>query len=177
MPNFAITPASLHRLRHRLEALAPGAAAEILQDAGFLTGGALAERWRNRVAERTGLLDAGLLDARWFGPLLDELCVQLGWGSLTVVPLGDVAVLLEAGAWAEAEPGASRHPGCHFSSGVLAAFLTAQAGTAIGVLEVECRSKGDEACRFIAGAAETLGAVYDLLSAGGDWRDALPAEG
>lgn len=176
MPNFAITPTSLHRLRHRLEALAPGAAAEILQDAGFVTGEALAQRWRNRVAERTGLLDAGALDARWFGPLLDELCVQLGWGSLTVVPLGDAAVLLEAGAWAEAEPGATRHPGCHFSSGVLAAFLTAEAGAPIGVLEVECRSTGAEACRFVAGSAETLGGVYDLIAAGGDWRAALPTE-
>jgi hypothetical protein len=148
----------------------------VLQDAGFATGEALFDRWRNRVAERTGLDDATGLDARWFGPFLDELCVDLGWGSITVTALGEQALLLEAGDWAESEPGTSEHPACHFSCGCFAAFLTAQAGAPLAVLEVECRSRNDDACRFLAGSAETLAAVYDLLAAGGSWREAFPVE-
>lgn len=173
MPDFAIAPASLHRIRRRLQATGAGAAAEILQEAGFATGEALFERWRNRVAERTGLDDAGQLDHRWFGPLLDELCVGLGWGSLSVTAIGHHALLLEAGDWAEAEPGSSHHPACHFSAGCFAAFLTAQAGAPLAVLEVECRSRGDDVCRFLAGSAATLAASYDLLAAGRPWRDAF----
>ncbi len=179
MPDFSIAPESLRRLRLRLEAVGPGVAADVLQDAGFATGEALFDRWRNRVAERTGLDDAGRLDARWFPPLFDELCVALGWGSITVTPVGDRAVLLEAGDWAEAAPATATHPGCHFTCGCFAAFFTAQAGAPLAVLEVECRSRGDDACRFLAGSTETLQAVYDLLAADRPWyeafgRDELP---
>ncbi len=176
MPIFAIAPTSLHRLRHRLDASGEGVAARLLQEAGFATGEAFFERWRNRVAERTGLDDARRLDVRWFGPLLDELCIDLGWGSLTATLLGSRALLLEAGEWAEAEPGGAAHPACHFSCGCLAAFLTAQAGAPIGVLEVECRSRGDDACRFLAGSSASLAVVYDLLAAARSWREAYAAE-
>ena len=177
MPSFAIAPQSLHRLRHRLEAASASTAADILQDAGFATGEALFDRWRNRVAEHTGLDDASRLDVRWFGPLLDEVCVGLGWGSLTVTPIGELAVMLEGGQWAEAEPGSSEHPACHFTCGLLAAFLTAQAGAPMSVLEVECRSRGDVACRFLAGSTAMLATVYDVLAAGRPWREAFdPAQ-
>lgn len=173
MPDVSIAPASLHRLRRRLEQYGAGEGAAILHDAGFATGESLAAAWRSRVAERTGLDDPAALDARWFGPLLDELCVTMGWGSLTVTALGDAALLLESGDWAEADPHGGTGSGCHFTCGCLAAFLTAQAGDPIGVLEVECRTGGHDACRFLAGAETTLGVVVDLLAAGGDWRAAF----
>jgi hypothetical protein len=175
MPDVSIAPASLHRLRRRLERYGAGEGAAILHDAGFATGESLSAAWRNRVAERTGLGDPSALDTRWFGPLLDELCVTLGWGSLSVTPLGDTALLLESGDWAEADPHGGAAAGCHFTCGCLAAFLTAQAGSALGVLEVECRTAGHDACRFLAGAEATLGMVVDLLAAGGDWRMAFVA--
>jgi len=175
MPDVSIAPASLHRLRRRLERHSGGEGVAILHDAGFATGESLAAAWQTRVAERTGLQDPAALDARWFGPLLDELCVTLGWGSLSVTPLGDAALLLESGDWAEAEPHGGSGSGCHFTCGCLAAFLTAQAGSPIGVLEVECRTAGHDACRFLAGAEATLGVVVDLLAAGGDWRAAFDA--
>lgn len=171
MPVFAIAPASLHRLRRRLERLGPVEAAAILHDAGFATGEALAATWQRRVADRTGLADAGALDTRWFGPLLDELCVVLGWGSLTVSVPGPSALMLESGDWAEAEPAAHGAPSCHFTSGCLAAFLTIQAGAPIGVLEVECRTAGHDTCTFIAAAGPTLAAIVDLQAAGGNWRE------
>ena len=90
--------------------------------------------------------------------------------------MGSRALLLEAGEWSEAEPGGAAHPACHFSCGCLAAFLTAQAGAPIGVLEVECRSRGDDACRFLAGSSASLAVVYDLLAAARSWREAYAAE-
>ena len=74
MFSFAIAPASLHRLRRRLLAAGPGIAAEIMQDAGFATGEALDAAWTAQVAERTGVVDTGGLDADWFGPMLAEVC-------------------------------------------------------------------------------------------------------
>jgi hypothetical protein len=177
MITFSIAPASLHRLRRRLLAAGPGVAATILQDAGLATGESLSAAWRARVAERTGVDDAGQLDAAWFGPLLGELCSGLGWGRLVTAPIGNRALLLTSGDWAEAEPATAEYPGCYFSCGCLAAFLTAQAGAPLAVLEVECRSSGSSDCCFLAGSAETLAAVYDLVAAGRNWRDAfLPEE-
>lgn len=173
MITFSIAPASLHRLRRRLLAAGPGVAAAMLQDAGFATGEALAIAWRERVADRTGVADAGQLDAGWFGPLLGEFCSSLGWGTLTAAPLGERALLFSSADWAEAEPASAEHPGCYFTCGCFAAFLTAQAGAPLAVLEVECRSSGAGECRFLAGSAETLALVYDVVAAGRDWREAF----
>jgi V4R domain len=177
MISFSIAPTSLHRLRRRLLAAGPGVAAEILQDAGFATGQELFTEWCVRVTARTGIDDAGRLDVIWFGPLLAEVWGRLGWGTLTVTAVADRALLLSSHDAAEAESRSSQHPGCYFTCGCLAAFLTAQAGTALAVLEVECRSSGGDRCRFLAGSSETLAAVYDLIAAGGNWREAfLPNE-
>jgi hypothetical protein len=176
MISFTIAAASLHRLRRRLLAAGPGTAAAILQDAGFATGESLSAMWRARVTERTGVDDAGELDADWFGPLLGELCGNLGWGTLTADAVADRALLLRSGDWAEAEPDTAEHPGCYFSCGCLAAFLTAQAGAPLAVLEVECRSCGHAKCLFLAGSAETLAAVYDLVAAGRNWREAFASD-
>jgi hypothetical protein len=173
MDTFAIAPASLHRLSRELRAVGGTAAARILHEAGFASGDTMTAAWRNRVAEETGLDEAAALDTRWFGPMLDRLCVDLGWGSLSVSDLGGEAVLLESGDWAEAAADSATLPSCHFTAGALAAFLTGQAGAPIAVLEVECRSAGAEACRFLAGSSETLAVAWDLLAAGRDWREAL----
>jgi hypothetical protein len=173
MITFSIAPASLHRLRRRLLAAGPGVASAILQDAGFATGESLSTIWRARVTERTGVDDAGQLDAEWFGPLLGELCRGLGWGTLVTAPIADRALILASDDWAEAEPASAEYPGCYFTCGCLAAFLTAQAGVPLAVLEVECRSSGATHCRFLAGSGETLAAVYDLVAAGRNWREAF----
>lgn len=146
-----------------------------MQDAGFVTGEALVDEWRERLHGRTGLSNAAGLDARWFGPLFGEVCTAIGWGALDVEAIGEQAILFRATDWYEAEPDSTEHPGCYFTCGCLAAFLTAQAGAPIAILEVECRSCGDTECRFLAGSAETLAAVYDIVAAGGAWRAAFEA--
>jgi len=47
------------------------------------------------------------------------------------------------------------------------------AGEYVAVMEIECRSRGDERCRFLAGSAETLQAVYEGVSDGRDYRNVL----
>ncbi len=173
MPSFAIAPASLHRLRRRLQVADPQTTAALLQDAGFVTGDLLAQRWRDLVRRRTGLDEVAHLDREWFAPLLGELCTSLGWGTLEVSSADETQLLLTSADWAEADPDSSTHPSCHFSCGCLAAFLTALAEQPLAVLEVECRSRGDQVCRFLAGSRQTLAEVYDVLAAGRNWRDAL----
>jgi V4R domain-containing protein len=152
-------------------------ASEILKEAGFATGESLIDAWNARVAEQTGLRDAAQLDAAWFGPLLEELCCSLGWGTLSAATVGTHALLLSSPDWAEAEPGSTEHPGCYFSCGCLAAFLSELAAAPLAILEVECRSNGGGHCRFLAGSPETLAAVYDLVAAGRSWREGfLPTE-
>jgi hypothetical protein len=45
----------------------------------------------------------------------------------------------------------------------------------MAVMEVECRSCNQARCRFLAGSQETLQAVYDAMSDGRDYREALLA--
>lgn len=175
MPFLCIAPASLHRLRQQLHAHDPVAAAKLLHEAGFATGELFAEEWRARLNERAGLGDPAHLDTRWFGKLLGDVATEFGWGTLQVTTLGDEAVTLDSADWAEALPGTSSHPACHFTTGALAAFLSAQAGATMAVLEVECRSTGAEQCRFAAGSPDMLSQVWDLMAAGGDWHDAFEA--
>jgi predicted hydrocarbon binding protein len=148
-------------------------AADILHEAGFASGEALAADWAEHVKRRTGLADPGNLDASWFGPLLAEVCRDMGWGALELSAIDDRALVAASSDWAEAEPGTTSEPGCYFTCGCLAAFLTAESGASIAVLEVACRSRGDDRCSFLAAGAETLAAVYDLMAAGRDWRDAF----
>jgi predicted hydrocarbon binding protein len=180
---YLIAPTSLHRLRRRLLAAGPGVAAEILHEAGYGTGEALAAAWAEHVRKRTGLSDPGDLDAGWLGPLLAELCREMGWGSLELAAIDERALVVSSVDWAEAEPGATAEPACYFSCGALAAFFTAVAGSGsaspIAVIEVACRSRGDDRCSFLAAGRDALAAVYDLMAAGRDWREAFapaPAE-
>lgn len=170
MPLFQISPESIRQLRRGLQ-VEDGAS--VLHQAGFATGQALATEWRDQLRQRASLDDPALLDQRWFGPLLSELCERLGWGPVELESPGDEVLLISSTAWTESEPGSAEIPSCHFTAGALASFLTSQAGAPLAVLEVECRSCGGEACRFLAGAPDLVSLAWDLLAAGGNWRDAL----
>jgi hypothetical protein len=45
------------------------------------------------------------------------------------------------------------------------------------VMEVECRSRGEPRCRFLAGAPETLGIIYDRMAQGTGYLEALGVGG
>ena len=47
----------------------------------------------------------------------------------------------------------------------------------LAVLEVECRSRGDERCRFLMGGADALGRLYEGLREGDSVDAALSRVG
>jgi hypothetical protein len=56
---------------------------------------------------------------------------------------------------------------------VLANLLGRVAGSDVAVLEVECRSRGDQRCRFLFGGAIAVYALYDRIAAGTETEAAL----
>jgi predicted hydrocarbon binding protein len=98
----------------------------------------------------------------------------MGWGELSAETLGDAVLALDATEWAEAgEAGSSEFPSCHVTCGMLAEFLGRLSGQVTAVMQVECPSRGDARARFLAGAPETLGIVYDRMTQGMSYGEAL----
>jgi hypothetical protein len=58
---------------------------------------------------------------------------------------------------------------------MLSALLSEVAGGPVAVLEVTCRTKGDERCTFAFGSAPTVHDLYGLLLDGQDLDSALAA--
>jgi hypothetical protein len=166
----------LHRLRHVLERDLGEQTGQLLQEAGFAAGDELYDAFSGWLATRTGVTDPADLDARHLGRLLGEFFRGLGWGQLAVERLGAGSLALDSSDWAEADPGSAAFaPSCHVTAGLLAGFLGRMADQDVAVLEIECRSRHDERCRFLAGSPEMLQAVYDAVTAGQDYREVLAA--
>src|SRR5258708_5206566 len=92
------------------------------------------------------------LDADLLGETLSEFFTTGGWGTVTMSPVGTGALALDSSDWAEADPGTAQTPMCFFSAGMLADFLGRLSDETIAVMEVECRSRGDERCRLLSAA-------------------------
>jgi len=163
----------LRRLRTVLERDLGEQAAPALQEAGFAAGDELYDAWATWVGKRSGVADPGQLDATHLGEMLGAFYADLGWGHLQVQRMG-AALAVDSEDWAESDPAATTPgPACHVTAGVLAGMLGRLAGEYVAVMEIECRSRGDERCRFLAGSAETLQAVYEGVSDGRDYRNVL----
>lgn len=156
--------ASLLALRHALEAeLGADGAARALRRAGHAAGDALF----TSLADAAGGTPPGELDEADFWATLDALFAERGWGHLTFEAAHEGIGSLESSDWAEADPAeAAGRPSCHFTAGMLANLLGRSAGGDIGILEVECRSKGDLRCRFLFGGRAALERVFAGLNAG-----------
>lgn len=165
---------SIQHLRQVLERDAGGQAAGWLQEAGFAGGEALFEAYTEWLGDRYQVGRPASLDVRHLGETLSGFFRESGWGALGVTPLAPAVIALDSSDWWESDPasGAS-YPSCHLSSGLLAEFLTRVSGTPLGVMEVECRSRGDARCRFLAGSPETLQIVYGRVAEGVPYLDAL----
>ncbi len=99
-----------------------------------------------------------------------------GWGRIEHQRVNESLGAVLAWDWAESDPTENRDaPGCHLSTGLLAELLTRAAGQPVAVLEVTCRSRGDEACRFLFGSPGRLMAVHRRLAEAGSLEDALAA--
>lgn len=164
----------LHRLRTVLERDFGERTGAALQEAGYAAGDELYDGFIGWLAQRTGVQDPADLDARHLDDLLRDFFHGLGWGHLRLERLGMDGLSIDSDDWAEADPQANAFaPACHVTAGLLAGFLGRLADQNVAVMEIECRSRNDPRCRFLAGAPETLQAVYDAVSAGQDYRDVL----
>ena len=110
------------------------------------------------LSEKHGVDQPSELDVKFLGEVLGEFFSEQGWGSMDVQPLGAAVLALDSPEWAEAmDERQAEFPSCHLSCGLLADFLGRISGDVVAVMEVECRSRGEPRCRFLAGSPETPG--------------------
>lgn len=67
------------------------------------------------------------------------------------------------------------HPGCPFSTGLLAGIASEAAGQPVAVMEVACAVSGAEACRWLAGTEASLEEVRRRLEEDVPLEEALEA--
>src|SRR6266571_763790 len=121
----------------------------------------------------TGVARPDDLDAGRLNDVLSAFFQATGWGSVSVAPLGNAALVVDSSDWAEAAPGSAQEPMCFFSSGMLADFFGRLSGEPVAVMEVECRSRNDERCRFLSASPDTLNVVYEQMKEGRGYEQAL----
>ncbi len=148
-------------------------AVTILQESGYAAGEGVYRAFCAWLPARAGVTQPEDLDAALLNDVLSDFFRSSGWGTLTVAPLGGAALAVDTSDWAEAEPGTAQMPMCFFSSGMLADFLGRLSGEPVAVMEVECRSRNDERCRFLSASPETLQAVYEQMTQGKTYAQAL----
>ncbi|HTS89271.1 MAG TPA: V4R domain-containing protein [Gemmatimonadales bacterium] len=178
-PNtFLLSRQSIQRLRQVLEREAGAQAAPWLQEAGFAGGEALYRVYAEWLGQHYGVTKPAALDVRHLGETLSAFFLEYGWGPVQVSPLARAVIAVDSPDWWEADPSSgAAYPSCHLSSGLLADFLSRVSDTTLGIMEVECRSRGDQKCRFLAGAPETLQILYDRMAEGADYLGALGTVG
>lgn len=99
-----------------------------------------------------------------------------GWGKIEHEEVTEGVGSLVATDWAESDPTEARGaPGCHITTGLLAELLSRAVGQPVAVLEVACRSQGDDVCRFLFGSPTTLLLVHQKLASAGNLEDAITA--
>jgi len=161
-------PGIVRQLHASLAAHAPDQLVAILQEAGYAAGEGL---YRSFAATN----NPADLDADMLAETLSEFFTNGGWGSVTITPVGTGALALDSSDWVEAEPGTAQSPMCFFSTGMLADFLGRLSDETVAVLEVECRSRGDARCRFLSATPEVLEKVYNEMTTGKSYEQALSA--
>jgi len=120
--------------------------------------------------------DAFALSTAGFWGHLSTYFEKRGWGSLTHRAAHPAVAILSSRDWAEAAPDSPSPEGaCSFSAGFLSGLLSQLAGGAIAVLEVECRSRGDQACSFAFGSETAIHDLYGQMLEEADLERALQA--
>jgi len=166
--NVVLPAAALAHLRRALaRELEVSSAVHALQDAGFATGESLYREFARELAGHNGhqeTPDPSTLPEKGFWDRLDNFFGARGWGHLETERVHSGLGMVRAHQWAEAdERGHETQPGCFFTSGLLAHLLGQAAGGPVAVLEVRCRSRGDQACEFLYGSEAAVHEIYGLL--------------
>jgi len=113
-------------------------------------------------------------DAFW--SRLSDFFGDRGWGKLRHHPAHPAVGILVSSDWAEAGEGDDDdEASCFFSTGFLSGLLSALAGGPLAVLEVGCRARGEDACRFAFGSEAAIHELYGRLIEGVDLDGALAA--
>jgi predicted hydrocarbon binding protein len=173
-PGLRLGRKVIHQLRAALERDTGLQAASYLQEAGFAGGEELYGEFTRWLVSARGVERPADLDARFLDEALSRFFSEQGWGALTAQALGGTVLALDSAEWAEAsDEGRGEFPSCHLTCGLLADFFGRLSDGLVAVMEVECRSRGDARCRFLAGAPETLSALYDRMAQGSSYIDAL----
>jgi len=168
-----LSPKALRVLRASLERDHGLPAAAYLQEAGFAAGEDTFAAFEAWLKKTHGIATAGDLDATYLEEVVSEFFAEHGWGTLKLTQVSPAVLALDSADWAEANPEkGAQYPCCHVSSGLLADFLGRLAGQTVAAMEVECRTRGDDGCRFLVGSPETLAAVYERMSAGVSYAEA-----
>ena len=143
-----------------------------LRDAGFHIGAELYGRFRDWLSLRDEPAPEQLADDV-FGTLLGEFFEVSGWGHITIAPLSEAVMVLDAHEWCEARAG-GKH--CLVSTGLFAGFFGRFAHAPIAVMEVECSASGHPHCRFLLASEEVLGRVHAAMVRGATYESAASQE-
>ncbi|MEX0980169.1 MAG: 4-vinyl reductase [Gemmatimonadota bacterium] len=156
----ALPASALVELRRALRREAgPLATTHALHAAGFDAGSALHTMFAAGTSRPLATLSE---EAFWDG--LRDFLGRRGWGTLKHERVHPALGMMTSSDWAEAGHEVSeRQPSCAFTSGMLASILGEVAGGPIAVLEVQCRSRGDDACRFAMGSETAVHELYGKL--------------
>ena len=154
-----------------LETLGEEEGSARLQQAGYAAGADLARQFQAWLPTYADVDSLDQLDQQAIDEVFGQFFAALGWGSLEVDARTARGMALTTSDWAEAVGTGASYPSCHFTTGVLAGFLTAMAdGQPLAAMEVACQQQGDERCRYLAGSPAILDAVYQAASEGGNYE-------
>jgi len=145
----------------------PQEGAELLRLAGYDAGESIYEMLRDRLAARGYAGDVEESDASAFWEALSD-----SWGTVRHRELHPGVAEISSGDWFEADA-VPAGGACHLSTGIFADLLRRVAGDDVAVLEVGCRARGDDDCRFLFGGPAALEALHARIGAGEDLETAV----
>jgi len=109
-----------------------------------------------------------------FWHLVTSFFSRRGWGTMGHRSFGGGVGLLTTSDWVEATDSSREETAsCSFSTGFLSGLLSELAGGPIAVLEVSCRSRGDDVCAFAFGSEGAVHELYGRLLDGQELEAAL----
>jgi hypothetical protein len=146
-------------------------AVHALHSAGYQAGTGAAATLAGNATDGAATLAQ---DAFW--TRLSGFFSQRGWGTLSHDSAHQAVGFLSSADWAEANGGdVDPDASCFFSTGFLSGLLSELAGGPVAVLEVGCRTRGEDTCNFAFGSESAIHDLYGRLLDGADLNGALSA--
>ncbi len=147
-------------------------AVRALHHAGYAAGGGAAASFESNGPAAS----PPEVTAEEFWRRIERFFSKRGWGTLSHDDVHPGVGVLKSPDWLEATPDETDPEGsCSFTTGYLAGLLSELSGRPVAVLEVTCRSRGDDACRFAFGSEAVIHDLYGRMLEGADLDRALEA--